>query len=208
MILSRRLMRRVSGTAQPPEFVSVASTQNASSGYDLIINKPAGTIEGDLMFSIRVGDTISPWEVVAGWTVILLGGEVEIAYKVAGASEPSSYTWTCTRRRSFISGSHLTYRYAAYDTIGAVDIGNDPMILPSISPSVDNSILIAVGKTRSEYTTLETPIGMTARVIDNDIDKPSYIVCDEQVDAGATGTRSMSTSGDFGHGLLLSIKPI
>lgn len=132
---------------------------------------------------------------------------VRVAYKVAGASEGSSYTFTNATSRT-TSGTILTYRYAAYDTIGTFTSNTDPLILPSISPSESQSILIAAGARAATSATLGTPTSMTARVTDNDATAPSYIVCDQTVAKGPTGERSMSTGSTTNvAGIMLAIKP-
>jgi len=134
--------------------------------------------------------------------------QLRVAYKVAGSSEPSSYSFTIGESRT-LSGCILTYRYAAYDTIaGSFTTGANPLVLTSISPSESQSILIAAGARGSNNITLGTPTGMAARVTDNDATSPSYIVCDQTVAKGPTGTRSMSTgSTNNVAGIMLSIKP-
>lgn len=194
-----------------PEFVASASTQNASSGTTLTINKPTGTVDGDLMVAVMSrasGNT--DWTSDTGWTEVAdqsSNPDLSVAYKVAGPSEPSTYTFTSLTASTF-SGSILTYRYAAYDTIGSFTTGTNPLILPSISPSESQSILIAAGARAAASVTLGTPTSMTARVTDNDATSPSYIVCDQTVAKGPTGTRSMST-GSLSEvaGIMLALKP-
>lgn len=193
-----------------PEFVASASTQNTSTSSTLTINKPIGTVEGDLMVAVVTADSGISWTGDTSWTEVADQGttpSLRIAYKVAGASEGSSYTFIGSSSK-ILSGCILTYRYAAYDTIGSFATGTNPLILPSISPSESQSILIAAGARSGSYITLGTPTDMTARVTDNDATVPSYIVCDQIVAKGPTGTRSMSTGSTSSvAGIMLSIKP-
>jgi hypothetical protein len=194
----------------PPEFVASARTQNSLSIPMLTINKPAGTVEGDLMVAVMAAGGGATWTGDTGWTELADQGvtpSLRIAYKVASASEPSSYTFLASNVLR-LSGCILTYRYAVYDTIGSFTSGTDPLILPSVSPSENQSILIAAGARDTPWITLGTPTGMTARVTDNDGDAPSYIVCDQIVAKGPTGTRSMSTGSTSNvAGIMLVIKP-
>lgn len=153
------------------------------------------------------------WTGDTGWTEVcdqVAGANLRIAYKVATASEPSSYTFTLNTSVSSKGASILTYRYAAYDTIaGAFTTGANPLVLSSISPSLSQSLLLAVGARAAASVTLGTPTSMTARVTDNDATAPSYIVCDQTVSKGPTGTRSMSTGSTTNvAGIMLAIKPI
>jgi len=193
-----------------PEFVASASTQNVSPQTTLVINKPIGTVEGDLMVAVMATDDTVTWTGDTGWTEVAdLGTRpcLRVAYMVAGASEGANYTFTATVVE-FLAGSILTYRYAAYDTVGTFATGTNPLVLPSISPAESQCTLIAVGARRGSNTTLGTPTGMTGRVTDNDATSPSYIICDQTVAKGPTGTRSMSTgSTNNVAGIMLSIKP-
>lgn len=198
-----------------PVFVASASTQNPSSGTSLVINKPTGTVEGDLMVAVMAAsDTADGWTGDTGWTEIADQGTVpstptlRVAYKVATASEGSSYTFTVATSRP-LGGCIVTYRYAAYDTIaGAFVTAANPLVLTSISPSASQSCLIACGARGAISTTLGTPTSMTARVTDADATAPSYTVCDQTVAKGPTGTRSMSTGSTTRvAGIMLAIKP-
>ena len=197
-----------------PTFVASASQQNTANSLSITINKPTGTIEGDLMIGVMSGDIASSrtWAATTGWTEIAAytgTTALRVVYKVATASEPSNYTFSVTANAPLLSGSILTYRYAAYDTIaGSFTAGTDPMVFASISPSLSQARLIACGSRNSASITLGTPISMTARVTDNGANAPSYIVCDQQVAKGPTGTRSMSTGGTANvAGIMLAIKP-
>lgn len=195
-----------------PEFVASANTQRGTSGTTLAINKPTGTVQNDLMIAVMTSDQGSgTWTPPAGWTEVADYGvtkpDFAVAYKVAGASEGSSYTFTDTSPGT-LSGCILTYRYAAYDTISSFTDGTNPLVLPSITPSASQSVLIAAGARAAASITLGTPTSMTARVTDNDGTASSYIVCDQTVAKGPTGTRSMSTgSATTVAGIMLAIKP-
>ena len=82
---------------------------NASTAWD--INKPANVAEGDLLvlvynsYASIVGNGTALTTVPSGWTMVdyeqsddgsAARPEVSIWYKVAGASEPASYTWAAT----------------------------------------------------------------------------------------------------------------
>lgn len=200
-----------------PVFVASATGMNAGgggggSGQLLTINKPTGTVEGDLMIALMSAETNSTWTGDTGWTEVLDQGtnpSLRVAYKIATASEASSYTFTNNSNTNGKSGAILTYRYAAYDVIaGAVTTNANPLLLTSISPSLSQSVLIAFGARDGASITLGTPTSMTARVTDADGTSPSYIVCDQTVAKGPPGTRSMSTGSTISvAGIMLAIKP-
>lgn len=68
----------------------------------LSVAKPSGTQEGDIMIAMVVKkDANLPNSVPSGWTLIGNSGPANcymfLYYKVAGASEPSSYSWGFTQ---------------------------------------------------------------------------------------------------------------
>jgi hypothetical protein len=72
-------------------------------GTSFSINKPAGTVDGDLLFiAIAVQDT-TVVNTLAGWTPSYSGGgangSIQTFYKVA-SGEPASYTWTSASTRA------------------------------------------------------------------------------------------------------------
>ena len=195
-------------------FIAQANTQTSTASTSTIdVSKPAGTIEGDLMIMVGSCGTSRTWTGDTDWVELSdqnTQPALRIAYKVAGASEPSGYTFTVSSATtSGLSASILTYRNAVYDTIGTRTVSTDPLILPSVSPSASFSRLIAVGARAAASITLGTPSGMTERVTENDSTTPSFIVCDETVRSGATGTRSMSTGSTASvSGIMLAIRPL
>ena len=196
-----------------PEFVAGASTQLTSQGNSVVIGKPSGTLEGDLMvLTANAGSNSPNLSAPAGWTTIADGGGATpstlVAYKVAGASEPASYTVT-TGKTQLLAGAILSYRYAAYDTVAAaLTTATNPLVLSSISPSLSQSVLIAIAARGAAGITITAPTGMSAKVTDADANAPSYVVCDQTVAKGPTGTRSMSTgSTNNVAGIMLAIKP-
>jgi hypothetical protein len=84
-------------TARTETYLEVSSL---STPYDATVNKPGSTAQGDILFAFiswyTAGVTID--SVPSGWN--LLGDytantdKYALYYKVAGASEPSSYTWS------------------------------------------------------------------------------------------------------------------
>jgi hypothetical protein len=85
-----------SAAANAGALVSLRSIYTAGSNSSLDVNRPTGVIEGDVMVAAvayRGGNLTAP----AGWTqaIVQAGSGVTTAvyYRVAGASEASSYTW-------------------------------------------------------------------------------------------------------------------
>lgn len=192
-------------------FIASASTQNTSTGSTLVINKPTGTVDGDLMVAFMCCDGNRTWTGDTGWTEILDQGStpnLRIVYKIA-SSEGSTYTFT-TSASATSAGSILTYRSANYDTIGTITTGANPLIVTSVSASTTNCMLLGVATRTSSNLTITAPGSMTTRVTDNDGTSPSYCIAEEQLtSSGASGTRTFSgLSGSANTaGILLTIKP-
>ena len=116
-------------------FAERGTTVYAGSNYNpLTVQKPSGTIEGDMMVAWLCGDSATRKNVTtpSGWSVIYnqsspdLGGSAQMFgyYKVATASEPSSYGFTFSGSVGFSKGVLTSW----YDTGGVgtwsvVDLG-------------------------------------------------------------------------------------
>jgi len=94
-----------SGPGGTITYVNVADAYGTS-GTLVVINKPSGTTQNDFMIALLVstisnGDGTSMSAPPTGWMLLndyiqdtyYSGQHVYVYYKVAGASEPSSYTW-------------------------------------------------------------------------------------------------------------------
>ena len=83
-----------------PAFRAAASRAAASGS--LVINKPTGTVQNDVMVaSIAVRPNTATITAPSGWTLVRRTdntnsnpNSLATYYKVAGSSEPTSYTWT------------------------------------------------------------------------------------------------------------------
>ena len=103
--------------------VKRAQTELISSGTSMTINKPSGTAQGDLMvlFIAEGGSTHDVITAPSGWNRLfgkqdddLGGGSWQSCYtKTAGASEPTSYTFSFSS-----SGSHKGFMVSYYDDAG------------------------------------------------------------------------------------------
>ncbi len=207
----RRIVASAATQYVVPVFVASASTQNTGGGLTCVVSKPSGTAQNDLMIAVMVTDgstTAQTWTQDTGWTEVYDRGSVPnmaVAYKVAGSSEPASYTVTQGGSSQRISASILTFRYAAYDTIGTAAAATDPIVAPGITAA--GGLLLGFFVSHLASVTCTTPSGMTALITDADATGPSYLVVSQTITSGATGTRS-SSCGATGNraGILFSLK--
>jgi hypothetical protein len=194
-----------------PEFIASAQTQRTTSGSSLTIDKPSGTEEGDLMVAVMATPVNSTWTGASEWTEVADQGSspsLRIAYKVAGASEGASYTFTSSAS-STSSGCILTYRYAAYDTIASSFTGaSSGIVQPSqIAPTQSQSVLLACVATPSASVTatfLNLP--MNSKATDGDGTGPSYLVADKLAAKTNSGFHRFTISG-AAVGIMLALKP-
>jgi hypothetical protein len=169
----------------------------------LDVSKPTGTVEGDLLYvcvSARWTDgTFSAPD--GSWTKVDEVSHTEciqaIFYKIAGASEPSSYTFTysgtldqlrngCAR----ISGADQT---TPADTTHSTNTGSSTTAVgSSITTVTDGAMLLLTCRTRLAVTQT-APSGMN-----HTINASRWSMFDEIITiAGATGDRSITLSSSM-----------
>lgn len=203
----------ISGTVLgAPFYRSIATTEQTSNSTSVAVSKPSGTVENDVLVAGIGGASASSesWTPPSGWTLIrqtnnssTIDANLGTFYKVAGSSEPSSYTWTGGNNAAHIA---WIMRFDGADTSTPVDVsgentGNstDP-VAPSITTTQDNVIKIAccaqVNSTSQTYT---PPSGYTER---SDLQGSNLALVQvtgesatrPQASAGASGTATMNSN--------------
>lgn len=105
---------------------AVASVNADTATASFVVSKPSGTASGDVLIGIvgqLVTNTITP---PSGWTSIELESadaniRLQAWYKVAGGSEPSTYTWSVSATKGFA----WIGCYENVDNTTPVDVSND-----------------------------------------------------------------------------------
>lgn len=195
-----------------PSFINYAFTQNVGTGVNLVVNKPTGTADGDLMVALMSANGTTSWSGATGWTEIAdqaADAALRVAYKVAGASEPSSYTFTPGNNARQLSGYIVTYRSGSYGAIGTIAANASTLVVTGPSASSDGAVLLGFAtRTTSVANSLVPPVGMQTIYADNAADLPESIVVSQIVIAGATGTKSFAEmTTTYSAGVLLTIEP-
>jgi hypothetical protein len=136
------------------------------------------------------------------------GDDIYVAYKVAGASEGTSYAFTNTSGSSQSYSAYIVvYRNAVWDTIGAVGTGTT-VTTPAITIAANNSLLFIYGRGTGASCNFTTPSTFTDLYEDGDATAPSIYVGTKSVNSGSTGTVSFTSStGNNLRALLFAIKP-
>ena len=213
---SQRLMMGAAGSsgAAAIEFVASAQAQNAVTST-VVISKPTGVQQGDLLIAFCAAGNDRNWTGDTGWTEVVdqtVKPSLRVAYLVAGASEPSSYTFTLNGNSS-ASGVIAAFRYAAYDTIGSIATNSSTSVqtAPAITLSSANSAILAFFAHDSTSRTWSNPTsGLVSTATDSDGNAPSFALYRQlNLSSGSTGTRSATCSNTAGSlaCVLVGIKP-
>lgn len=141
-----------------PFWQSVSTnTRATATATSIVINKPSGTVQGDLMLAFQTtSGTLWPTTTPpTGWTQIenpqTLTVESRCWYKVAGASEPSTYTWVYSSTSSSITleihringvSSSAPINVSATAILAATDAVTDPPS-PTVTTTVANCLVFA-----------------------------------------------------------------
>jgi hypothetical protein len=195
--------------AAAPSYQEQATAVLGSNGRSLTINKPTGTVQGDLLLAaISVDGTpnISP---PTGWTTIREGNSgtqvrLEVYYKVAGASEPSSYTFTWSRYNTQQAAGAIL-RYSGVNTTAPINtsgIGSGTTIsptAPSVTTTVTDTMVVRIyGADDDDLSPSPYPSGHTGRlnIESNSGDGTCSLGVADVIRAspGATGTAAFSLS--------------
>ncbi|HXF66699.1 MAG TPA: DUF6701 domain-containing protein [Burkholderiales bacterium] len=192
----------------------------------LTIAKPAGTLANDVLVA-AIGlrpptATIAP---PAGWTLVrrldnAAGSPNSLAVyiRVAGASEPASYTWNLSGFTHAVGGIQA---FSGADTASPIDVENGQTTAsglthatPSVTTTVANAMLVTA-HTFSSSATWTPPAGMT-EAYDVAVPSPPAAVGQAlegawqvQPLAGATGakTATASNDADTGNAHILALRP-
>ena len=188
-------------------FRAATSVDTQTSVSSCTMSKPTGTIKDDVMiaaFQFAQGSSVTP---PTGWNVIVRTDDTTNSmsvisyYKVAGASEPASYTWTLAPTSGWCTGG--IHSYVGVSTSTPVDVSggqsgtsNSPTT-PSLTTTADSDWLIGVWAVWNGNVTMNLPAGMTSRI--NFTGGSPHRQADQSLGAaGTTGTSVTTTSTPAG----------
>ncbi|HET9771641.1 MAG TPA: metallophosphoesterase [Acidimicrobiia bacterium] len=204
--------------------VASSSSGSSSSRADVTLARPAGTAAGHVMVASIVSNDDQPgFTAPAGWTAVrddtVAGALRQTVYvKVAGPSEPPSYTWSLGAWRR-IAGGITTY--AGVDPATPVDAaasaahpaGGTAVTAPEVTTSVAGAMLVHLAAVRAEggisppanmterWEALSRNATTTADALASSSDAPWATV-------GATGPRSATATGSGPRiGALVALRP-
>lgn len=186
--------------------VHQSSTTNSGTSTTATFNKPTGTVAGDVLVAFFGG---SPSSAPTGW--VLFASETTLGlwgyYKVAGGSEPASYSWPQSFNATFDGGIS---RYSGVDNGTPMDVaastavvfGTTTAVAPSITTVTANAMLI--GGVLVGVATITPPSGFTERWeravgTTFDVEHASGI----QAAAGASGAKTWTLSANDSSSVIL-----
>lgn len=188
-----------------PQFESRSTISSGAGNF--IFTRPSGTNQGDLLISFlgyeKGSDvTITP---PFGWTLIRridsgTNNGAASYYKIAGASEPASYTFALTNSPKIAGG---VARYSGVDPDNPINVSaassgspSTSQTAPSVTSTIDNTKILVFYSSKKAMT-YAPAVGTGERwdAPNNSEGQPSNMMADfERVLAGATGTRTATTS--------------
>ena len=221
-----------SNTDSNPNYGVIFALTPDPTSEAITINVPAGTTTDDVMLAaIAVGPSSTGIAAPAGWTLINRQDQAiansnsqAVYYRIATASEPTSYTWTFSGGAiNGTAGGIVTYR--GVDTSNPIDISGGNATASSTShtansvvTTVVNTMVISIHSFSSSeaWTSPVSPVGMTEQVDIASLATPnangiSLTVNDViQATAGATGniTATVAGNADTGVAQIVALTPI
>lgn len=191
-------------TANVPEYIdkTTFSASWPTPTNSSTINKPVATQQDDLMLAVMALNDTTTITPPVGWTTlrsstVTSSDKLGIFYKIAGSSEPSSYSFDFGSNEYRV-GSIVTIRNVNSTTpinVNATSTGSSASpTAPSITTTVSNALIVAV----SDITwgvTYTPPSGYTERVDASISSAESISVATKlQSASGATGTAAFTTT--------------
>ena len=158
--------------ATPVAPVASSWSGSSSSRASITLSRPPGTGGGHVMVASIVAQDDVQFSAPAGWAVLRNDAILDtlrqsVYVKVAGPSEPPSYTWTLPEWRR-VAGGITTY--SGVDPIQPVDTSaassastsGTAVTAPSVTTSVPEAMLVHLAAVKAEGT-FTPPAGMTER---------------------------------------------
>jgi hypothetical protein len=177
-------------------FVAASKAENGGGATSLSIAKPSGVVEGGVMVATVTAAGTGSITTPSGWTVIknVAGTALRQVtyYKVAGASEAASYSWSLGSNRA-ASGGIVDYsgvnQTVPVDATASATGESGNAAVPSVTTSAVNDLVLAV--TSFAAATTVTPDASTTERFDVGSSSNTTEVADfAQAEAGATGAKT------------------
>lgn len=185
-------------TAPTEEAVTSAGT----AGNGVTVPVPTGVAAGKLLVCLisNGGGSSTPTADQTGWTSGRTTGDgVALYYRLAGASEPTSYSFfraspsgAMVGTMVLVSGVDQTTPVADAGTNGSLSVSTTPLVTPSLAATQTDTLLLELLNYHVNVTVTPPP-GSTLLFSTSSTDTVRWAKgAGETVNAGATGTRTWS----------------
>ena len=142
-----------------------------SGATSLTVNKPTGTAQNDVMIAaVSVRPNTAGLTSPSGWTLVRTventGGAAHVLAiyrKVAGASEPTSYTWTLSNSTGAVGGIQS---FSGVDTTSPIDVESGQATPNGLSHSTSSITTSSGATTISAFTYTLNAVGNRTQVVD------------------------------------------
>jgi hypothetical protein len=214
-------------TPQPAVItVRGSSSASADEGRELLINKPANMVAGDVLVAqVSIRDAGAAVTAPSGWTQVradTVTGKMKqlIYYRVASSSEPTSYAWQYTSPQASTGVSDSSGGIVAYSNVdrtnpiaahsGQANSPSTSITAPSLTTTSAGNMLVFLGSIAWRDASLTSPQGMAQRFDQGVSTVGSTALGSDQMltAAGATGARTAVAAGsDYSIGQLVALRP-
>lgn len=189
-----------------PVVESVTSVNNSPFFTSFVLNKPSGTVAGDLLVAL-VGQDIGVGAVISapmGWTAIYDTQHNGFSshrgfWLLAGESEPSSYTFTSTISSNWSGGILRISGADTSDPVNASDVtvnasNTSTHTCPAVTTTVADTLILRVfGISNVNTTYRSTPSGATLAYAHAAV-PPTACYYKSQAAPGGSGTADYVTA--------------
>jgi RHS repeat-associated protein len=213
-----------SATGAPSAPTVQSSTSGSVSTGALTLNKPTGTVDGDLLIMTASADLSASEDVTyaipSGWTQLLAntrsdassaGNNLQVWYKIA-SSEPANYS--ITPDHSNLIGGSIT-RITGHDASSPIDVSNvtasatGEASAPSVTTTGDNRQVLRIATWDQSKTINTIPGGHTQSYHVDVSGHDNWGGYKTQATAGSTGVAQFDLSSGAPYvGFTVAIKPV
>ena len=197
-----------------------SNSASNSSSSSVVITKPSGTVDNDVMLAIINANndtTITPpsgWNLIRsyGYDASLLTAKISTYYKVA-SSEGANYTFSLS---GTVRNAGAISSFSGVKTSDPIDVENgrlgdvvDPIYTPSITTNNNNEYLVYLASFDDVTSRTFTPDAAMTEAVDSASASGCQIAYESFPTAGATGTRTstLSSGGTWGAGFIVALEP-
>jgi hypothetical protein len=159
------------------------------------LNTPTGAIAGDLLVAFGYcGNSGNLWTVTgSGWTITNAASAIAprlSAFYAVYDGTTTNFTFSNSLVTSRVGVTLMAFRYASVDVVSTVASAADPVIIPSVTVTNNNSIQLITAGANNSYPA-STPSGYTQIHLNNNGTPPEWGVYYKNINAGSTGTVSV-----------------